>query len=114
MPSNRKSKQLHWVVMLQLEEAGEEDLISLLNYAMGLMPSYGTGEDVKEFLEAIDTLEKQGELQTKSYQPSDMMNRAAITDDEKSHRKSNILFDTSDGIWKWKGVRRLMIEVTDG
>jgi hypothetical protein len=34
----RKSKRVFWEIMSQLEEAGEEDICSLLNQVMGASP----------------------------------------------------------------------------
>ena len=44
---------------LQLEEAGEEDICSLLNQLMGAQPYFGSGIDLAEYLSALAALERQ-------------------------------------------------------
>ena len=63
----RQSKRLHWEIMIQLEEAGEEDICSLLNQVTSLWSDYGTGDDLKEYLEALSELEAKNELQVQEY-----------------------------------------------
>jgi hypothetical protein len=67
----RKYTRLQGAILHELEEAGEDDLCGLLNVVQKLHPSYGTGPDLIEYLEAIAVLESHGELKVQMYQQID-------------------------------------------
>jgi hypothetical protein len=110
----RKSKRVHWELMLHLEEAGEEDVCSLLNQVMGSQPYYGSGTDLSEYLEALAELEAQGELRVRQYRIEGA--RTAYLDSlsgRESRPVSAFSFDSKTGIWKWTETTRQMVEVPD-
>lgn len=110
----RKSKRVHWELMSRLEEAGEEDVCSLLNQVMGSQTYYGSGADLSEYLEALADLEVQGELRVRKYRIEG--GRSAYLDivsGSESRPVSAFSFDSKAGIWKWHGTARQMVEVPE-
>lgn len=114
MNKERKSKRVHWEVMTQLEEAGEEDLCSLLNQVMGVQPYFGSGRDLAEYLEAIDALEKSGELRVRGYRTQE--GRTIYSDfiaGGRAERLARLKFDEAGRIWKWTSQERQLVEVPE-
>ncbi len=112
MASQRKSKRVHWELMLQLEEAGEEDMCSLLNELMGHQPYFGTGTDLTEYFEAITALEKQGELTVREYYIQDGRTvYGDVLSGGTSRCVEALFFDSASRRWKWKSATRQMVEV---
>ena len=98
--------------MIQLEEAGEEDLCGLLNQVVGLFPYYGSGIDLAEYLEAIDLLERQGELRVRSYQIVNGYSvLGAIRTDSAIGAGTSFRFDADELMWKWLPTERLRVEL---
>ena len=110
----RKSKRVYWELMSHLEEAGEEDICSLLNQVMGAQPYFGSGADLAEYLEALAALEAQGELRVRAYR---IRTGRTIYLDVQSGSASrpapSFSFDPIERMWKWNGIDRRMVEVTD-
>jgi hypothetical protein len=112
MPRERKSKRVHWEIMSRLEEAGEEDLCSLLNEVMGVQPYFGSGKDLAEYLSAIDALKLQGELTLRGYRIEEGL--TVHTDamlEQATECRSAFEFDQVRRCWKWVGSPRQMVEV---
>jgi len=110
----RKSKRVFWELMLQLEEAGEEDICSLLNQVMGAQPYFGSGADLSEYLEALTVLEAQGELLVREYRIEG--GRTAYLDvlsGPASRPETAFLFDARERLWKWQRPTRQMVELPD-
>jgi len=100
--------------MSQLEEAGEEDICSLLNEVMGAQPYFGTGADLAEYLEALTALEAQGELHIRGYRIE--AGRTAyleVQSGSASRPASWFSFDPIERMWKWNGIDRQVVEVPD-
>ena len=110
----RKSKRVFWELMSQLEEAGEEDICSLLNQVMGAQPYFGSGADLAEYLEALTALEAQGELRVRGYRIE--AGRTAYLDvrsGSASRPAAWFNYDPIGRMWKWEGIDRQMVEVPD-
>lgn len=110
----RKSKRVFWELMSQLEEAGEEDICSLLNQIMGAQPYFGSGEDLAEYLEALTALEAQGELRVRGYRIE--AGRTAYLDFKRgseSRPAASFNFDPVERMWQWIGADRQMVELPD-
>jgi hypothetical protein len=110
----RKSKRVHWEIMSQLEEAGEEDLCSLLNEVMGAQPYFGSGTDLTEYLEAISELEAKQELRVREYRiESGRTVYADVLVGSATRPATAFGFDSVARRWKWNGTTRQMVEVPD-
>lgn len=110
----RKSKRVFWELMSQLEEAGEEDICSLLNQVMGAQPYFGSGADLAEYLEALTALEAQGELRVRGYRIE--AGRTTYLDDRSgaaARRAARFSFDPIKRMWTWNGTDRQIVEVPD-
>ncbi len=115
MAKERKSKRVLWEIMLRLEEAGEEDICSLLNEVMGAQPYCGSGVDLAEFIDAIVALETQSELQLREYEIKE--GRTVFGDLVQAQvlrSSSAFSFDSQARIWNWGEPRRILVEVPDG
>ena len=112
--AGRKSKRLHWELMLQLEEAGEEDICALLNQVMGSQPYFGSGVDLSEYLDALTALEALGELRVRQYRIEE--GRTVYLDcvgGGATRPESAFNFDIEESVWMWKPTIRQMVEVSD-
>lgn len=99
--------------MLQLEEAGEEDICSLLNEIMGEQRYYGTGTDLSEYLDALSVLEAQGELRVREYSIENGRTRYGDVLVGKDARPLDAFqYDSDSGAWRWKSATRQLVEVT--
>jgi hypothetical protein len=107
----RKSKRLNWEIMTQLEEAGEEDICSLLNSVMGAQSYYGSGVDLAEYLEALTVLETQGELLVREYAFDDGRRvPGVVLVGNETRPASNFAFDPAEGLWRWTGAVRQNVD----
>jgi hypothetical protein len=100
--------------MSQLEEAGEENICSLLNQVMGAQPYFGSGADLAEYLEALAALEAEGERRVRGYRMD--AGRTAYLDVRRasaSRPAAWFSFDPIERTWKWNGIDRQMVEVPD-
>lgn len=114
MNGKRKSKRILWEIMIQLEEAGEEDICSLLNQVMGAQPYFGSGADLVQYLEALRTLETQGELLVREYRYEEGRRVFGNLLVGSATRPATLFgFDSTEGIWKWNGSIRQLVEVPD-
>ena len=113
MTEKRKSKRVLWEIMSQLEEAGEEDVCSLLNQVMGAQPYFGSGRDLAEYLEAVTALENQGELRVREYRIEGGRNVYADVVTGVDRPTAAFQYDSADQLWKWKGVARQMVELPE-
>jgi hypothetical protein len=112
--STRKSKRIHWELMLQLEEAGEEDICSLFNQVMGAQPYFGSGDDLAEYLDALTALEAQGELRVREYRnESGRTVFLSVVTGMASRPAILFRFDPNERIWRWTRVTRQMVELPD-
>jgi hypothetical protein len=105
---------LLWQIMLELEEAGEEDICSLLNRVMGVQPHFGSGADLSEYLEALATLERQGELCVRQYRIEGGRHVGLdLASGGLSRPATAFRFDPEERIWNWKEFIRQMVELPD-
>ena len=114
MDGKRKSKAAYWHIMLQLEEAGEEDICSLLNQVMGAQPYFGSGADLAQYLEALSTLEAQGELLVREYRLEGgrtVLGKLLVG--SASRPATAFTFDFVEKGWIWKALTRQMVELPD-
>lgn len=110
----RKSKRILWELMSQLEEAGEEDICSLLNQLMGVQPYFGSGTDLAQYLEAITALESRGDLRVRAYRIENGRTvYEGVLVGSATRPAGAFRFDPVARIWKWKAPTRLMVEVPD-
>lgn len=112
--SDRRSRRVLWELMSQLEEAGEEDICSLLNEVMSAQPYYGTGEDLHEYLDALAVGESLGQLRLREYRIEDgrTVHGDVITTDLARGRTA-FSFDTLEAAWRWRSSGRIVVEVRD-
>lgn len=112
--TTRKSKRVLWEIMIQLDEAGEEDICSLLNQVMGAQPNFGSGDDLAEYLDALTVLEDQGELVIIEYriEKGHYINLGIVAG-KASRPVSAFAFDLNENIWKWGNQVRQMVELPD-
>lgn len=114
MSGQRKSKRTHWEIMSQLEEAGEEDLCSLMNHVMGLQKHFGSGADLADYLNAIASLEEQGELQVRKYRLNEGKSiPGEIVVQDIADRSAGFRFDPLERLWRWNNEVRLSVELPD-
>jgi hypothetical protein len=110
----RKSKRLLWEIMIQLEEAGEEDICSLLNQVMSAHPFFGSGIELAEYLDAVTALERQGELRVRGYRINEgRTSYLGVLSGSASRPPTWFSFDPISRIWKWNAVDRQMVEIVD-
>jgi len=110
----RKSKRILWELMSELEEAGEEDICSLLNQLMGVQPYFGSGTDLTEYLDAVTALESRGDLRVRAYRIEAgrrVYGNVLVGPETRPARAFS--FDSAAGIWKWREPTRQMVEVPD-
>jgi hypothetical protein len=101
--------------MSQLEEAGAEDLCSLMNQVMCLQPHFGSGGDLAEYLEALTALERQGELRVRMYWVEQGRTiYGDVVTSEIPECRAAFQFDPADRIWRWTATARQLVEVPDG
>jgi hypothetical protein len=110
----RKPTRVHWEILSQLDEAGEEDICSLLNEVMRTRPSFGSGTDLAEYLEAISDLESAQKLRVREYriEPGNTAFGDVLVG-PATRPAGAFGFDQSERIWRWRGAARLMVEVPD-
>lgn len=114
MTMDRKSKRVHWEIMIQLEEAGEEDLCGLLNEVMSQQPYYGTGTDLCEFLTAIESLQRQGEIKMRGYRlQGESTDFFSISSEPVTNLHAELKFNSGSRFWEWTDVTRQMVELPD-
>jgi hypothetical protein len=110
----RKSKPIHWHLKRELEEAGEEDLCSLLNTLMGRQSFFGSGDDLAEVLEALAALEARGELRVREYRiEGGSTVFGEVLEGSDTRLPAAFEFDSAAGIWRWKDTTRQMVELPD-
>ena len=110
----RESKRVFWELMSRYEEAGEEDICSLLNEVIGAQPYFGSGMDMAVYLEALSAIEAQGELRVRAYRVQG--GRTEFLDVRRgsaSRPAEWFSFDPVQRIWMWNGTDRQMVEVPD-
>jgi hypothetical protein len=108
----RKSKRVLWELMSQLEEAGEEDLCSLLNQLMSVQPYFGSGVDLAEYLEALATLERAGELRVREYRLEEGRTvYGDVLSGVVTRPSTAFAFDPAERIWRWQAPTRQMVEL---
>jgi hypothetical protein len=114
MSGTRKSKKLHWEIMSQVEEAGEEDLCSLLNQVMGVQTYFGSGQDLSEYLAAVAALRAKGELCIRDYEVRNGHTiHGDVVDESATNWAGSFQFDDVERIWKWITQPRRLVEVPD-
>jgi hypothetical protein len=113
MTRQRQSKRLFWEILILLEEAGEEDICSMLNEVMGAQRYFGSGADLAEYLDALAALEARGDLRVREYQIEDgRTTYLGVAAGAAGRPLSSFRFDVAQGIWVWSGRIRQMAEVT--
>ncbi|HEU6451279.1 MAG TPA: hypothetical protein VFT57_07645 [Gemmatimonadaceae bacterium] len=114
MTRKRESKIVLWQLMSELEEAGEEDICSLLNQLMGAQPYFGSGLDLAEYLGALATLEAQGELIVRQYRiENGHYVLGHILVGSSTRPPTAFVFDAAQRVWTWESPIRQMVEVPD-
>ncbi len=108
----RAVKLLQWHLMIQLEEAGEEDFCSLLNQILCLFSNFGTGEDLSEYFEAIDNLVAMNEIKFVGVEAIERLTGVKDRLGATAHREQ-FRFDHIQGIWVWQLSERLTVVVVD-
>ncbi|MEM7248106.1 MAG: hypothetical protein AAF533_22425 [Acidobacteriota bacterium] len=100
--------------MSLLEEAGEEDVCSLLNELMREQSDFGSGTDLQEYLAALVGLEKLGQLQAREYRIDEGRTQfGPVVACAALRGLGGHQFDRDDSLWKWGRPVRVMIEVVD-
>lgn len=111
----RQSKRLYWEIMTQLEEAGEEDMCSLLNTVMGAQPYFGSGADLAEYLQAIDALLARGDLQVREYRFEGAKRvLGPLQEGDTIKTTQRFAFDATERLWRCKSDIRMNVELPDG
>lgn len=95
-------------MLTELEEAGEEDICSLLNQViavhMGVQPYPGSRLVVDEYLAGLQQLVRMGEVAIREYR---------ITNGARGPDSASFTFDPGERIWTWQGTTRLMVRATE-
>jgi hypothetical protein len=115
MPDTNSWKKVMGKIMMQLQEAGEEDICSLLNQIQTTQPHYGSGEDLAEYLKALSVLEDHEMLQVREYRTWDKpgVNGTVLTG-TASRPPTAFHFDSAEGYWKWKRDPRQLVVLPHG
>jgi hypothetical protein len=114
MGNGPDSSRLLEAMAMQLQEAGEEDLCSLLNQVMSGGPYFGSGGDLTEYLWAISFLETKGRIRVREYRIEEGNTvYGGLLVGDRSRLPTSFMFDRAENIWKWRGASRQVVELPD-